>query len=171
MLHGTCGELPGGARLGGAPAARPGMSCTRCTSLGQRWWVPGQGKAVQREMKRRMKRMLGAGGPYLEPPWAARWAEACSGGLSSPAFPASLALGRDRGPAEGTLGKRDADAPVLPLKPVWFPGSRAPEGSAGAPAHPCGVRAAVAFPWELAWRHCRCSTGLTHSRAIPALRG
>lgn len=93
---------------------------------------------------RRRRKMLSAGELYPEPPWGAGWGTARSRGVGSLAFPASLALVRERGPAEGTLGKREADSAVLPLKPVLLSRQqRAPKGSAGALAGPWGVRVAV----------------------------
>lgn len=78
----------------------------------------------------------------------------------SPAFPASPALVRDRGPAEGTLGKREADAQVLPLKPEFLlQAAESPRRQRGGRGWSLRGRGGCGEPWELppwepAWRHC-----------------
>lgn len=138
MLHSTCGELRGGARLAGAPAAQPAWSCTLCTSLGQRWWVPVWGKAVQRTRRRRM---LGARKLYLEPPRAAGWGTACSRGARLTSLPSLIGLGaRQKSRRRDTWEERGGRfGPSFKAK-VCFQAPAA-EGSTEAPAGPCRVRA------------------------------
>lgn len=146
MLHGTCRELPGGARRAGAPAARPARSCTLCTSLGQHWWVPVRGKALRRRRKRR--RMLGAREPFRSLPRQQDRGKPAAGELCSSAFPASLASVRARGPAERDTWEETGRHLGPSVKAgVCFPGagSRDPQKAArGLRPVPVGS----GWPWQ-----------------------
>lgn len=144
MLHGTCGELPGGARLGGPEHAlyKPGAVLVGPSA--------GQGCAQEDDDD---EEDAWCWRPDLELPWTAGWGPQLNG------LPASWPWGETEVPQKGHLG-READASVLPLKPefgvqAWWQAE--PKKAVWGPCWSWGaVGQAVASPCELVWRHCTC---------------
>lgn len=104
MLHGICGELPGGARLGGGPSHalyKPGAALVGPSA--------GQGCAQEDDDD---EEDAWCWGPDLELPWTAGWGPQLNG------LPASWPWGETEVPQKGHLG-READTLVLPLKPEF----------------------------------------------------
>lgn len=163
MLHGTCRELPGG------PGWRGHLQPSRrgAARFVQAWGSAGGSRCGARLCGGRGGGRSDAGEPFRSLPWRQDGGKPAAGGLGSPAFPASLALVRERGPAEGTLGKREADTEVLPLKPEFVfqalvaetprrqhRGSGRSLRGRGGRGKPCEPGRAAASPREPAWRHC-----------------
>lgn len=129
MLHGTCGELPGGARLGGPSHAlyKPGAALVGPSA--------GQGCAQEDDAEKDARC------------WSSPGRQ--GGSLGSVAFQ-PLGLGaRQRSRRRDTWEER-ADASVLPLKPefgvqAWW---QSPRRQCGGPAGPGEPRARQWHPHE-----------------------